>query len=300
MEIATGALPTLLPKLAELLAGEYNLQKDVKGGIIFLQAELESMQGALEKISKTPADKLDDQDKIWARKVKEMSYDIEDTIDTYMVRCKGSEPVEQRGFKKAIDKTLKWFGQPKIRRKIATEIREIKSRVIEVHERRRRYEVSVGLDKPVTTLDPRLINQYTQMRELVGIEKARDELISKIMIEENEVPVKQGKIVSIVGFGGLGKTTLANAVYQKIKEQFDCCAFVSVSQTPDLKKLYKGLLYDLGKSIYDEILDERRLINKLREFLEKKRYVSIPAINFYICSFSAKDNLRPSCLSLVN
>ncbi|XP_066382176.1 disease resistance protein RGA5-like [Miscanthus floridulus] len=271
MEIVAGALPSLLPKLAELLAGEYNLQKEVKGGIIFLQAELESMQGALEKIAKTPADKLDDQDKVWARKVKEMSYDIEDTIDAYMVRCKGREPVEQHGFNKAIDKTLKWFWQPKIRRKIATEIREIKSRVIEEHERRRRYEVSLAVDKPVT-VDPRLFAQYTEVKELVGIDEARDELISKIMIEENEVPLKQGRIFSIVGFGGLGKTTLANAVYKKIRVQFDCYAFVSVSQTPDLKKLYNGLLYDLGKSINEETLGERRLIEVLREFLEDKRY----------------------------
>jgi ABC-type branched-subunit amino acid transport system ATPase component len=79
------------------------------------------------------------------------------------------------------------------------------------------------------------------MKELVGIEEARDELIRKIMMEENEFPMKQGKIVSIIGFGDLGKTTLANAVYEKIRARFDCCAFVSVSQNPDLKKLYKGL-----------------------------------------------------------
>nr|XP_034606457.1 disease resistance protein RGA5-like [Setaria viridis] len=271
MEIVTGAIPSLLHKLGELLVGEYNLQKEVKGGIIFLQAELESMQGALEKISRTPADKIDDQDKIWARKVREMSYDIEDNIDKYIVQCKGRKTAEQHSFREAIDRTLKWFRQPKIRRKIATEIREIKSRVIEVHERRRRYEVSLGVDKPVT-VDPRLFAQYTEVKELVGIDEARDELISKIMIEENEVPKKQGRIVSIVGFGGLGKTTLANAVYKKIRAQFDCYAFVSVSQTPDLKKLYKCLLYDLGKSINEETLDERRLIEALREFLEDKRY----------------------------
>ncbi|RCV39050.1 hypothetical protein SETIT_8G192200v2 [Setaria italica] len=275
MEIVTGAIPSLLDKLSELLDGEYNLQKEAKGGIKFLQTELESMQCALEKISRTPADKIDDQDKIWARKVREMSYDIEDNIDKYIVQCKGRKRKrktdEQHSFKEAIDRFLEWLWQPMIRRKFATEIREIKSRVIEVHERRRRYEVSLGVDKPVT-VDPRLFAQYTEVKELVGIDEARDELISKIMIEENEVPKKQGRIVSIVGFGGLGKTTLANTVYKKIRAQFDCYAFVSVSQTPDLKKLYKGLLYDLGKSINEETLDERRLIEALTEFLEDKRY----------------------------
>nr|TKW01905.1 hypothetical protein SEVIR_8G209100v2 [Setaria viridis] len=238
------------------------------------------------------------EDKVWSRKVKEMSYDIEDTIDTYMMRCKGREPVEQHGFKKAIDKTLKWFRQHKIRRKIATEIREIKSHVIEVHERRRRYEVSLGVDKPVT-VDPRLFAQYMEVKELVGIDEARDELISKIMIEENEVPKKQGKIVSIVGFGGLGKTTLANAVYKKIRAQFDCYAFVSVSQTPDLKKLYNSLLHDLSKNINDETLDERQLIEVLREFLEDKRYFvvvddvwDISVWKMIRCALPDNDNMR--------
>ncbi|TKW01867.1 hypothetical protein SEVIR_8G207400v4 [Setaria viridis] len=269
MEIVVGALPSLVHKLGELLVGEYNLQKEVKGGIIFLQAELESMQGALEKISRTPADKIDDQDKIWARKVREMSYDIEDNIDKYIVQCKGRKTVEQHSFKEAIDRTLKWFRQPKIRRKIATEIREIKSRVIEVHERRERYKID-DVVKPAA-VDPRLLAQYKKATELVGIDEARDEVIN-ILVEGDGVSSQHGKVISIVGFGGLGKTTLAKVVYEKIKGKFDCWAFVPVSQNPDMREFFKRLLYELGKNVNDQTLDERQLIDQTRKLLQTKRY----------------------------
>ncbi|CAL4979429.1 unnamed protein product [Urochloa decumbens] len=251
MEVVTGALPSVITKLGELLVGEYNLQKGAKGEIRFLQAELESMKGALEKVSNTPADQLDIQDKIWARELRELSYDIEDNIDTSMA---------------------------KIRRGIAAEIKDIKIRVEEVAKRHDRYKISSDVAKPVK-IDPRLFTQYTEMRELVGVDEARDELI-KTLEEKNEVSMQQhGKIVSIVGFGGLGKTTLANVVYEKIRAQFDCCAFVSVSQTPDLKKLFKSLLNDLGKNTCEETSDEERLIRVLREFLQDKRYQSILSVH---------------------
>jgi ATPase subunit of ABC transporter with duplicated ATPase domains len=270
MEVVVGALPSLLGKLAELLSGEYNLQKEVKGGIIFLQAELESMQGALEKISKTPEDKLDDQDKIWARNAREMSYDIEDTIDTFMVRCTGRKASKQHSFKSVINKSVDLLMQPKIRRKIATEISEIKSRVEEVAKRRDRYKISSDVAKPAI-VDPRLFSQDDKVTELVGVEEAREEII-RILMEGNEVSKQQDKIVSIVGFGGLGKTTLANVVYKKLSAQFECAAFVSVSQTPDVEKLLKHMFYQLVRRKSNKSSD---VTSELREFLENKRYGSI-------------------------
>jgi hypothetical protein len=95
MEVVTGALPRLLPMLTDLLVSGYKLQRSVKSGIMFLQVELESMQGAIEKISEMPPEQLDKQDKIWARDVRELSYDIEDCIDALMVRSHVGRTMDQ-------------------------------------------------------------------------------------------------------------------------------------------------------------------------------------------------------------
>ncbi|KAL6908225.1 hypothetical protein ACP4OV_002395 [Aristida adscensionis] len=265
MEVVLGALPSLLPKLAELLTNEYNLQKEVKGGIRYLQTELESMKAALEDISKIPADKLPNHDKIWARNVRELSYDIEDNIDTFMLQAKTGKQDNKHGLKKFMDRTISYLMLPKMRRKTALDIRDIRVRVKEVHELRRNYEVKQStIDTPVK-VDPRTLVRYEKITELVGINKARDEVI-KILTEGNQVSKQQEKIVSIVGFGGLGKTTLANVVYQKLRAQFDCSAFVSVSQTPDTEKLLKDMFYQLAKQSSESI----NVIEEVRQFLKNK------------------------------
>jgi ABC-type multidrug transport system fused ATPase/permease subunit len=229
MEVVTGALPRLLPMLTDLLVSGYKLQKSVKSGIMFLQVELERMQGAIEKISEMPPEQLDKQDKIWARDVRELSYDIEDCIDALMVRRKDHGPIGAHGFRMFIHRCCDFLAQLKIRHNIAADIRRIKSCVIEVCERRHRYRIDSVVAKPITvSVDPRLWAQYKEATELVGIEAARDDLIKILMEGHDDVFMLSGKTVSIVGFGGLGKTTLAKAVYEKIGAQFDCRAFVSV------------------------------------------------------------------------
>jgi disease resistance protein RPM1 len=134
MESATGALGTLLPKLGQLLQDEYNLQKGVKKDIQLVTRELESMHAALRNVGEVPQEQLIEVIKIWARDVRELSYDLEDIVDTFLVRVQGSEPPSKRSVKRFTNTMTSIMSNVKIRQGI----KGIKERVKEVAERRHR------------------------------------------------------------------------------------------------------------------------------------------------------------------
>jgi disease resistance protein RPM1 len=139
MDFATGALGTLLPKLGQLLQGEYNLQKGVKKDIEFVKRELESMHAALRDVGEVPQEQLNNTVKIWARDVRELSYDMEDILDTFLVRVQGSEPPSKRSAKRFIKKMKSIVSTAKTHHEIGQEIKGIKEHVKVVAERRDRF-----------------------------------------------------------------------------------------------------------------------------------------------------------------
>uniref|UniRef100_R7WCP2 Disease resistance protein RPP13 n=1 Tax=Aegilops tauschii TaxID=37682 RepID=R7WCP2_AEGTA len=272
---------SLIPKLGELLVEEYKLHKRVKKDVEFLRKELESMHAALIKVGEVPREQLDRQVKLWADEVRDLSYNMEDVVDKFLVRVDGDgiqQPHDNSGrFKELKNKMIGLFKKGKNHHRIADAVKEIKEQLQEVAARRDRNKVVVPNPTEPITIDPCLRALYAEARELVGIYGKRDqELMRLLSMEGDDASNKRLKKVSIVGFGGLGKTTLASAVYEKIKGDFDCRAFVPVGQNPDMKKVLRDILIDLGNSHSDlAILDANQLIKKIHEFLENKRYLVI-------------------------
>nr|AGP75914.1 CNL2 [Triticum monococcum subsp. monococcum] len=280
MEIAMGAIGPLLPKLGELLIGELTLEKQVRKGIVSLVTELKLMHAVLGKVSKVPVDQLDEGVKIWAGNVKELSYQMEEIIDVFKVRMEnGGEPTNSKNrVKKILKKVKRLFKNGKDLHRISDALEEAVQQAKNLAELRQRYEQEMPDTSVGASVDPRMMALYTDVTELVGIEETRDELVN-LLIEGDDWLKHPLKTVSIVGFGGLGKTTLAKAVYDKIKGQFNCDAFISVSQNPDKKKVFKNILYELDKNKYAHIhskdWEEKHLIDEIIEFLNGKRYLVI-------------------------
>ncbi|CAL4911248.1 unnamed protein product [Urochloa decumbens] len=256
---STGAMNSLLGKLATLMGKEYSKLKGVRKEVASLQDEFNSMKALLDKLA--DMDELDIQAKEWRNQVKDMSYDIEDCIDDFMHHI--GKNVVTTGF---VKKTAQLLKNLRVRHQIASKIQEIKIRVKDANERHMRYKLDECTPKPsCVPIDPRVAAIHTEAANLVGIDVPREELAKLLMGEEQVL-----KVVSVVGFAGLGKTTLANQVYCKLEGQFECKAFVSVSQKPDIPKLLNKILSKIGGHFSH--IDELDDLENIKKHLKDKRY----------------------------
>jgi len=179
MELAAAALGSLLPKLGTLLSDEYKLQKGVRGEIRFLQAEMESMQAALNRASKLPAHQIDELNKIWVRDLKELVYDIEDSVDAFKVRVDNDpEHAKAHSFRRFFDRTIGLLTKAKSRHHIADDIQDIKKRIDDVSERKKRYNfLDAGVQPNTVEIDPRMPSLYQDAAKLVGIDGPTQKVI---------------------------------------------------------------------------------------------------------------------------
>ncbi|VAH12001.1 hypothetical protein VPH35_005522 [Triticum aestivum] len=192
MEVVTGAMSTLLPMLGDLLKEEYNLQKRTRGEIKFLKAELESMEAALIKVSEAPVDQPPDiQVKLWARDVRDLSYEIEDNVDKFRVHLDCREQKKPRSFMGFIHKTMDMLTRGKIRHKIGIDIKVIKRRIKEVSERWERYKVDSVMPKPTGTSTDTLrqLALFKKVTELIGTEEKSLDIVR--MLTEGDGIIKK-------------------------------------------------------------------------------------------------------------
>ncbi|KAF7087109.1 hypothetical protein CFC21_090328 [Triticum aestivum] len=267
---ATGALKPVLAKLGALAGDEYKRFKGVRADMKSLTRELTAMDAFLLKMSEE--EDPDVQDKVWMNEVRELSYDMEDSIDDFMQSVNDGD-TKPDGFLEKMKNSLGKLGKMKARRRIGNEIEDLKKQMIEVAERNARYKAREAFSKAKNaTVDPRALAIFKHASELVGIDEPKAEVIK--LLTEGVSTQEQVKLVSIVGSGGMGKTTLANQVYQDLKGEFKCRSFLSVSRNPDMMNIMRTIFSEVSGKDYanTEAGSIQQLISKIVDFLADKRY----------------------------
>ncbi|KAJ1276284.1 hypothetical protein BS78_05G203400 [Paspalum vaginatum] len=304
MDLVVGAsndaVKILVSKLGSLLAQEYTLIRGVRDDIQYINDELASMQAFLTKLKRAPSDH-DEQRQDWMKQVREVAYDIEDGVDQAVHRLDS----ETRGSGMLMQVRRAWYLITTLygRRCIATEIGNLTVRAQHVSEQRTRYgvenlgelEASAGAEAKAPRDRPAPPPQLIGTMAPVGIEAAMEKL--KPWFDDDGT---QLKFLAIFGFGGLGKTTLAMALYREFGDKFTLRASVLASQKFHLQTVLRSIIKELhekmsiaSKNYLDGIEErgEQQLKNKLHEHLQETKYLILIDD---IWSVSAWESIRDS------
>ncbi|XWS07713.1 hypothetical protein CRYUN_Cryun41cG0013600 [Craigia yunnanensis] len=260
-----------IKRISDLLIHEAVYLSGVREEVERLRAELERMQCFLED-----ADHKQEQDKRLRNRVAEirdLAYDAEDVIDTFILKV-----AHQGGFHGIIKRFIKPFHL----HKIGTEVKTIQKTLEDISKSLPAYEISGEGEgsSSISRMQQRLRRTYSHVEEgdVVSLEGMTRNVLAQLMTEEDRPHV----IVSIVGLGGIGKTTLAKKVYNHIdvKRHFDCFAWAFISQ----KCMPREVLHDVLIKVHHPSKKERELIDKLTEdelikrlfeVLKEKRYLVV-------------------------
>ncbi|CAI0428189.1 unnamed protein product [Linum tenue] len=146
--------------------------------------------------------------------------------------------------------------------------------------------------------------------ELVAIDGHVEEVVKRLSLES-----KDATMVGLHGIGGIGKTTLAKAVYNKILPRFDRCSFVGnirqIQQQNDVDDVSKGrriiadkvsrfkiliVLDDIDEKFrFDEILgNPRRFVSGSRFIVTSRNYKLLSTLSEHRCKLYEVQALSPT------
>ncbi|CAK9160928.1 unnamed protein product [Ilex paraguariensis] len=264
--MAAFAISFVANRLADVL-NQIRTHKDVHRIVDRLQAELKRMQCFL----KDADDKQEDDKRVhnWISDISNAAYDADDLIDSFLLRM---EIHKRRKFLASKFSSIKEWTY---RAKVKEELEAIEMRIHNISVSCETYGISnfgQGTSRASEKLQNLRQSSPGEEKNIVGLDEDTARLVAQLVRKES-----QWRAFSIVGMGGIGKTTLAKRVYNHgdVRCRFNCQAWVYVSQQFRTRDILQGLLKQVATSQNWENLVEEDLEEMLYKYLLTKRYLVV-------------------------
>ncbi|KAL0000471.1 hypothetical protein SO802_014252 [Lithocarpus litseifolius] len=283
--MAETAVSLVIENLIPLLVQEARLLKGVHDKVAGIKDELQIIQSFLKDAdARAKQENMSNVEKTWVKQIREEAYHIEDILDEYILHLAKGHLGPRQHFH-FVQKFFQFTKKLKARHVIASKIQDISINLQKKREMAVKYRFNTieqgGLSnnaRSVTWYNPRVASLFIEEAEVVGIESHRDKLINWLVEEPSN-----RTMISVIGIGGVGKTTLVKKVYdnKKVVAHFNCRAWITVSQSYKREDLFRNMIkqfYEARKEFAPKEIDkmeEISLITVLRQYLHEQRYIIV-------------------------
>ncbi|CAM8983481.1 unnamed protein product [Rhodiola kirilowii] len=249
----------VIPKLITLLDGEVQLHRNIRSDLESIKRELECIKDFL--IAADASEEECWEDDVWVGQVREVAFESEDIVDDFMLHF-ARDHLDGSSCSFCLISMIK---NGKGQHDIATRMKDIRAKFVEIRQGNGRYRtedfkhaISNSAGKSRWHNPQRDVLLLSQ-DELVGMQKHERNLIDKLVTGNNA----SMSVVSVLGMGGVGKTSLVKKVYDNadLRSHFQGQVWITVSRTFDPEDVLKDLIH----SLYEEAMHQEP------EELEKMR-----------------------------
>lgn len=266
-------------KIVSLLEDEVSLLGGIRYKLQEIKEELVSMISFLNDADKKRVGM--EGETAWVGNVRDIAYDVEDIIDE--ISYYRNRPQADNKFTRFLQKTIQTPQNIWMRHCIGKKLQRINERIKTIAERRQRYGVNhiegANLhDERKWMRNHGESSLFVSENELVGIDADKELLLRWLTDGE-----PQRTIISVVGMGGSGKSSLVSQVYNNpiVKTHFKCYAWISVSQNYEIEDLLKRMIMEFYEASRELIptdlsgMSYRQLVEMLVNFLKSVRYAIV-------------------------
>ncbi|KAB1220775.1 putative disease resistance RPP13-like protein 1 [Morella rubra] len=224
------------------------------------------------------------QDSGWLDDLKDLAYDVDDILDEFNMEVLRSNSMgENRASKSKVRNLIPACctgftpSAVKMNIRLGPKIKEITDRFNKIEKQKDYLDLRETVDGRRPNRERERLQPTSVMNEarICGREKDKENVV-ELLLTENSSDAGV-RVVSIVGMGGMGKTTLAQLVYndEKLIGIFEVKAWVCVSDDFDVIRVTKAVLESVSDSekCDGKALDWLQV--KLKEKLRGKKYLVI-------------------------
>ena len=273
-QIPFGIAENLLMKLGSAVFHEIGLMYGVRGELSKLKEKLSTVGAVLLDAEEKQESSCAVAD--WVRRLKDVVYDADDLLDDFATEDLRRKTDDRGRFAAQVSDFFSPSNQLAFRFKMAHGIKAIRERLDDIANDISKFNLISGVipDVPVRNREWRETSSVVEKsHKIVGRDENRKEVIELLM--QSSTQENLSKVV-IVGIGGLGKTTLAQLVYndQRVVSYFNLKMWVCVSDDFDVKILVRNIIKSAtNRDVENLELDQ--LQQRLHRNLDGKRYLLV-------------------------
>ncbi|CAL9180516.1 unnamed protein product [Musa hybrid cultivar] len=261
-------------------------RKEVEEELRKLQRTMLRIQAELDDSEEQ--DIRDEPVRLWLSELKDVAYDARDAVEEYeyqVLRAEAESRSRGGGRHKGkhvevCDYSISAPSRISFPDDLASKVKEIRGRFDEITSDRKALQLGKkhGKRRREESGNCRQTSSCFDESIVFGREDEKEKLIGLLLSEVDDVGGRGGTVslIPIIGMGGVGKTTLAQLVYNdpRVSNYFDTRGWVCVSEEFDVVGLTRKILVSFFKTTVD-YTELNELQQELKENLQGKKFLLV-------------------------